>query len=66
MSFGKISGLRHRHSRESGNLLRKALGNMLWSDWIPSFAGMTGGSRRPPFQMTSLPSGDRYSANYGS
>jgi hypothetical protein len=33
----------------------QSLGNVLSSDWIPAFAGMTGGSSGSPFQMTPAP-----------
>ena len=33
----------------------QTFGNVLSSHWIPAFAGMTGGSRGSPFQMTPAP-----------
>ncbi len=47
--FGAQSFPRKRESTP------QSFGNVLSADWIPAFAGMTGGSSGSPFQMTPAP-----------
>ena len=49
VSFGAQSFPRKRESTT------QTFGSVLLSDWIPAFAGMTGGSSGSPFHMTSVP-----------
>ena len=53
VSFGAQSFPRKREST------LQTFGNVLWSDWIPAFAGMTGGSGGPPFQTTPALTGEK-------